>query len=263
MLLFLAEMIFKVESSRVKEMKMDKDSLLAKIEINVLQGRRNSKDEGLSEELTGTPGVSELVEEALEGGIEAREILLGALSSGMDRVGEKYESGEYFLPDMLTAAEAVGTAMEILEPYLLSSGVEPKGRVVLATVKGDLHDIGKNIVGLMLRGAGYDVLDLGSDVDGPEIVKQVKSAGAGILGLSALLTTTMVEMSKIIEELSREGIREKVKIMVGGAPLSPGFGEEIGADAYGKDAIAAVKIADGFVEADRGVRSGTVLKGED
>lgn len=228
---------------------MGKDDLLAKIELNVLQGRRNSSDEGLGEELTGTPGVSELVGEALEQGIEAREILLGALSSGMDKVGEKYESGEYFLPDMLTAAEAVGVAMDILEPYLLDSGVGPKGKVVLATVKGDLHDIGKNIVGLMLRGAGYKVLDLGSDVDSPEIVQGVKSAGAGMLGLSALLTTTMVEMSKVIEQLTEEGIRDNVKVMVGGAPLSPQFGEEIGADAYGKDAIEAVRIADGFAGA--------------
>ncbi|MDY6796860.1 MAG: corrinoid protein [Actinomycetota bacterium] len=226
---------------------MGKDELLARIEINVIQGRRNGEDEGLDEDLAGTPGVSELVEQALEEGIKAKNILLGALSTGMNQVGDKYESGEYFLPDMLTAAEAVGAAMEILEPHLLSSGVESKGRVVLATVKGDLHDIGKNIVGLMLKGAGYDVVDLGADVDSGMIIEELKRNDSDLLGLSALLTTTMAEMGKVLGDLDREGMRDGIRIMVGGAPLSEQFAEEIGADAYGRDAIAAVKIADSLV----------------
>ncbi|MBN2025383.1 MAG: corrinoid protein [Actinobacteria bacterium] len=223
---------------------MGKEELLAKIEENVLQGRRDSEDEGLDEGLEGTPGVVELVQQSLEEGIEAKEILLGALSSGMDKVGEKYESGEYFLPDMLTAAEAVGAAMDILEPRLLDAGMESKGKVLLATVKGDLHDIGKNIVGLMLRGAGYEVLDLGADVDGNKILEKVRDAAPDILGLSALLTTTMLEMKEVIDALESEGLRGDVKVMVGGAPLTPQFAEKIGADAYGKDAIAAVRLAD-------------------
>jgi len=223
---------------------MDNNDLLAKIELNVVQGRRDSEDEGLDEDLTGTPGVSELVRIALDEGIGAKEIVIGALSRGMDKVGEIYESGEYFLPDMLTAAETVGVAMEILEPLLANDGIEPKGKVAMATVKGDLHDIGKNIVGLMLKGAGYEVLDLGSDVDAPEIMMAAKEFGPDILGLSALLTTTMAEMAETIEQLKKDGIRKDIKIMVGGAPLSAQFAEEIGADAYGKDAISAVKIAD-------------------
>ncbi len=226
---------------------MEREQLLEKIEENVLQGRRDSEDDGIDEELAGTPGVVELVRQSLEEGIEAKEILLGALSSGMDKVGEKYESGEYFLPDMLTAAEAVGAAMDILEPHLLDAGMEAKGKVLLATVKGDLHDIGKNIVGLMLRGAGYEVQDLGADVDGSEILQKVKEARPDILGLSALLTTTMLEMKGVIGELVSEGLRDDVKVLVGGAPLTPQFAEKIGADAYGKDAIAAVKLADSLV----------------
>jgi len=226
---------------------MAQDEILAKIELNVMQGRRNSEDEGLEDELAGTPGVAELVQQALEEGVEAREILIESLSSGMDKVGEKYQRGEYFLPDMLTAAEAVGAAMEILEPVLLQEGVKPKGKTVLATVKGDLHDIGKNIVGLMLKGAGYEVIDLGADVETGEIIKAVKDYDPDILGLSALLTTTMEEMGKTIEQLQAEGCRDGLKIMVGGAPLSAEFAEKIGADAYGKDAISAVQIAEDFL----------------
>lgn len=226
---------------------MERDELLARIEENVLQGRRDSEDEGLEDSLAGTPGVVELVQQSLEQGIEAKEILLGALSSGMDKVGEKYEAGEYFLPDMLTAAEAVGAAMDILEPHLLDSGVKSKGKVLLATVKGDLHDIGKNIVGLMLRGAGYEVVDLGADVEGKAIIESVREDGADLLGLSALLTTTMTEMEGIIGELRREGLRENIKVVVGGAPLTQQFAEKIGADGYGRDAIAAVRLADDMV----------------
>jgi 5-methyltetrahydrofolate--homocysteine methyltransferase len=223
---------------------MDKGDLLVNIELNVVQGRRDRDDEGLDEDLVGIPGVSELVKTALDEGVEAKEIVLGALSKGMDEVGERYETGEYFLPDMLTAAEAVCRAMEILEPLLANDGIKPKGKVIMATVKGDLHDIGKNIVGLMLKGAGYEVLDLGSDVDTQKIVEAVKESDPDVLGLSALLTTTMAEMAETIEELRTDGIRKDLKIMVGGAPLSAQFAEDIGADAYGKDAISAVRIAD-------------------
>jgi len=222
---------------------MANEELLARIELNVLQGRRNSEDEGTDEELTGTPGVVELVEEALNGDVGAREILVEAISSGMEKVGERYEEGSYFLPDMLTAAEAVEAAMEVLEPHLIEAGVEPRGRIVLATVKGDMHDIGKNIVGLMLKGDGFVVTDLGNDVGPGEIVSAVKDKNPDLLGMSALLTTTMVRMGETIDELVSQGVREEVSVMVGGAPLTPGFAQEIGADGYGKDAFEAVRLA--------------------
>jgi methylmalonyl-CoA mutase cobalamin-binding domain/chain len=164
----------------------------------------------------------------------------------MEKVGERYEDGSYFLPDMLTAAEAVEAAMEVLEPHLLEAGVEPRGRVLLATVKGDMHDIGKNIVGLMLKGAGFVVVDLGNDVEPEEIARAVKENNVDMLGMSALLTTTMVRMGETIDELSNQGVRENISIMVGGAPLTPGFAEDIGADGYGKDAFEAIRLAREF-----------------
>ncbi|MBU4174411.1 MAG: corrinoid protein [Actinobacteria bacterium] len=227
---------------------MKGDELLQEIELNVVQGRRNSSDEGLDEDLSGTPGVTELVEDALNRGIGAKGILVDAISSGMTEVGERYEKGMYFLPDMLAAAETVEAAMEILEPYLLKAGIESRGKIVLATVKGDLHDIGKNIVGLMLKGTGYSVIDLGNNVDPDDIVSAVVENEANMLGLSALLTTTMHQMSETIEAFSGVGFRDKVKVMVGGAPISSEFAEEIGADGYGKDAFEALKLADDFTD---------------
>lgn len=225
---------------------MTNEDTLRKIEVNVIQGRRNADDEGLDEDLSGTPGVVELVRDALSEGIGAEEILINAITSGMRKVGERYEEGAYFLPDMLTAAEAVDAAMEILEPHLIEAGVEPKGRVILATVKGDLHDIGKNIVGLMLKGNGFEVIDMGSDVDTEEIVRSVEANEADMLGLSALLTTTMQKMGEAIDSLTEAGLRDDVKVMVGGAPISESFAGEIGADGYGKDAFEAVRLANSF-----------------
>lgn len=222
------------------------EDILKSIELNVIQGRRNADDEGLDEDLSGTPGVTELVKDALSEGIGAEDILVNAITSGMTKVGDRYEEGVYFLPDMLTAAETVDAAMVILEPYLIEAGVESKGKVVLATVKGDLHDIGKNIVGLMLKGNGFEVIDLGNDVDTEKIVESVGDSSADVLGLSALLTTTMQNMAKTIDSLVEAGLGEKVKVMVGGAPISEDFAEEIGADGYGKDAFEAVRLANGF-----------------
>jgi 5-methyltetrahydrofolate--homocysteine methyltransferase len=228
---------------------MTEKEILEKIELNVMQGRRDGEDEGLDEDMAGTPGVAELVREALEDGISARKILLDSITSGMEEVGRKYEDGTYFLPDMLTAAEAVEAGMKILEPYLKQAGVEPKGKVIVATVKGDLHDIGKNIVGLMLKGAGYEVIDLGSDVEPERIASAVGEGGTDILGLSALLTTTMPSMEKTIGSLVGSGIRSEVKVMVGGAPVTAEFSKKIGADGYGRDAFEAVRLADRFVSA--------------
>ena len=225
---------------------MTREELLDRIKLNVIQGRRNREDEGLDEELTGTPGVVELVEEALNEGVEARVILVDAISSGMDTVGDRYEDGSYFLPDMLTAAEAVESAMEVLEPHLLEAGIEPSGRIVLATVKGDMHDIGKNIVGLMMKGAGFEVVDLGNDVEPGEIVRAVRTDTFDLLGMSALLTTTMVRMGETIDELVNQGVREEISVIVGGAPLTPDFALDIGADGYGKDAFEAVRLAREF-----------------
>ncbi len=222
------------------------EDLISQIIENVLQGRRNKNDEGLDDDLTGQPGVVELVEEGLQQGVDVEKILVDGLSHGMNLVGEKYEKGEYFIPDMLAAAEAVGEAMEVLEPHLASGegARESKAKVVMATVEKDQHDIGKNLVCIMLRGAGFSVVDMGVNVPAPRIIETMKEENAQILGLSALLDTTMPFMAQTIEELEKEGIRDKVKVMIGGAPTSEEFAREIGADAHGKDAFAAVKIAE-------------------
>ena len=214
--------------------------LLDKIAFNVVQGRVEAEDEGFDEGFEGQPAVTELVEEALEKGISPDEILLHGLTASMSIVGEKYESGEYLIPDMLAAAEAVGEGMEILTPHLVKAGIESKGKFVIATVKGDLHDIGKNIVAIMLKGAGYEVIDLGVDVSSEKIISTVKEHNAPFLGLSALLTTTMRNMGEIIDMLKTEGLRDQVKVGIGGAPASEDFAVSIGADAYCSDAFAAL-----------------------
>jgi 5-methyltetrahydrofolate--homocysteine methyltransferase len=214
--------------------------LLEKIAINVVQGRVEADDEGFDEGFEGQPAVIELVEDALEKGLNPDDILLHGLTASMSVVGEKFEAGEYLIPDMLAAAEAVGEGMEILTPHLVKAGIESKGKFVIATVKGDLHDIGKNIVAIMLKGAGYEVIDLGVDVPSEKIIAAVKEHGAPFLGLSALLTTTMRNMGEIIDMLKTEGLRDQVKIGIGGAPASEEFAASIGADAYCSDAFAAL-----------------------
>ncbi len=223
---------------------MSKD-LIDQIVNNVLQGRRNKDDEGIEEGMAGDPGVAELVQEALDSGIDTNEILLNGLSKGMEMVGEKYETGEYFIPDMLTAAEAVEEGMKVMEPHLVKgeSG-RGKGKVIMATVEKDLHDIGKNLVSIMLKGAGFTVVDLGIDVPAARIVEAAEEEGAGLVGLSALLNTTMSNMGDVVKELEKKGMRDQVKVLIGGAPTSQDFAEEIGADSYGKDAFAAIKEAE-------------------
>jgi 5-methyltetrahydrofolate--homocysteine methyltransferase len=215
--------------------------LLEKIKFNVVQGRVDKEDEGLMCDLTGEPGVRELVETAVDKDVEAKAILLDGLTAGMTEVGEKYDRGEYLIPDMLAAAEAVGTAMDILEPYLKRADVKSKGTFVIATVQGDLHDIGKNIVATMFKGAGYTVKDLGTGVSSENIVEAVLEHDAQYVGLSALLTTTMPRMKDTINMLKEAGVRDKVKVLLGGAPLSAAFAEKIGADAYCKDAFDALE----------------------
>ena len=221
------------------------EDYIEKIVSNVLQGRRDKDDEGIDEGFEGQPGVTELVEEALEQGMDVEKILAEGLSRGMDLVGEKYETGEYFIPDMLSSAEAVGAAMEIMEPHLVKKGSkEGKGKVIMATVEKDIHDIGKNLVSIMLKGAGFAVVDLGINVPASRIADEVEKEEAGLIGLSALLDTTMPLMAKTIKELESRNLRDKVKVIIGGAPTSDQFAQEIGADAYGADAFAAVTLAE-------------------
>jgi len=221
---------------------MTAHELLEKIAFNVIQGRVEAEDEGFDEGLEGQPGVTELVNDALTQGLEPKEIVLEGLTTSMEAVGEKFERNEYLIPDMLASAECVGVAMDILSPHLMKAGVEGKGKFVIATVAGDLHDIGKNIVAIMLKGAGYQVIDLGTDISVERITAAVKENQAPFLGLSALLTTTMRVMGEVIQQLKEEGIRDRVKVLIGGAPTSIEFAKEIGADAYCKDAFQAINL---------------------
>lgn len=225
---------------------MNKQELLEKIAFNVVQGRLEAADEGFDPGLQGQPGVSELIQEALAQGLEPKEILMGPLTTSMEVVGEKFERNEYLIPDMLASAECVGLAMDTLAPHLMKAGVKTKGKFVIATVAGDLHDIGKNIVAIMLKGAGYEVIDLGTDVATDRIVAAVKEQQAPFLGLSALLTTTMRVMGEVVQKLKEEGLREQVKILIGGAPTSAEFAQQIEADAYCKDAFQAIDVLKTF-----------------
>jgi len=220
------------------------EDIISLIQENVIQGRVTKDDQGLEEEMVGQPGVTELIYKALEQKIGIIDIINRGLTEGMSIVGQKFETKEYFIPDMLASAEAVGAAMEILEPHLASSGIEAKGKIIMATVKGDLHDIGKNIVTILLRGAGYTVKDLGNDVEPQAIVDAVREENPQVIGLSALLTSTMTQMGDTIQALTDNGLRSKVKVIIGGAPVSEDFARSIGADGYGADGFQAVAIVE-------------------
>ncbi len=219
---------------------MDKEQLLAELKKNVLQGRVDEMDEGFEGDMEGEPGVTELVQQGLDEGIPVTELLAEGLSPAMEEVGRKYEAGEYLIPDMLASAECVSAAMDVLEPHLAGSGVEHKGKVIIATVEGDLHDIGKNIVITLLKGAGYEVHDMGTSVPAEKIVETTTQREATFVGLSALLTSTMDKMRDVIEAFQAAGTRDHVKIIVGGAPVNEDFAKEIGADAYCRDAFDAI-----------------------
>jgi 5-methyltetrahydrofolate--homocysteine methyltransferase len=223
--------------------------IVAKLKDNVIQGRKTQADEGIDEGFSGTPGVKELTEAAIEAKIAPDEIVSEALTAGMQVVGEKFEEKEYFIPDMLASAEAVEVAMDILKPLLADANMKPKGRFAIATVKGDIHDIGKNILAIMLKGAGYEVEDLGIDVSAEKIVDYVKNENPDFIGLSALLTTTMLEMEVVIEALKEASLRDKVKILIGGAAVSDEYAEEIGADAFCLDAFTAIRTLEGYAKA--------------
>ncbi len=184
-----------------------------------------------------------LVEEALGAGVSAGEILQDGLIAGMDIVGERMESGEMFIPEVLMAAQAMGESVEILKPLLAEGESSTAGKVILGTVKGDLHDIGKNLVVMMMESAGFDVIDLGVDVDPEKFVEAIKENKPDIVGISALLTTTMPMMKKSIDSIEESGLRDNLKIIVGGAPVNQAFADEIGADGYAPDAGAASKMA--------------------
>jgi len=224
---------------------MSKD-VIATIKENVIQGRKTQGDVGIDDSFAGTPGVVELTQQALEKNISPQVIITDGLTAGMQVVGEKFSTKEYFIPDMLASAEAVGAAMDIMKPVLESANVETKGKFAIATVRGDIHDIGKNIVAILLKGAGYEVHDLGVDVAEEKVVKFVREEKPGYLGLSALLTTTMTEMGVVIKALEESKLRNRIKVLIGGAAVSDEFAQEIGADAYCIDAFDAVRVLDGY-----------------
>jgi 5-methyltetrahydrofolate--homocysteine methyltransferase len=182
------------------------------------------------------------VQVAVDAGIASGEILNSALIPAMSEVGRLFEAGEYFVPEMLIAARAMKAGLEIIKPLLVDSGVEPVGTVAIGTVMGDLHDIGKNLVAMMLEGAGFKIVDLGTDVPAEKFIAAAKE-GASIIGISALLTTTMPSMKTIIEAIEEAGVRHQVKIIIGGAPVTEEYANQIGADGYASDANQAATLA--------------------
>ena len=182
--------------------------------------------------------VAELTRKALDDGVPPGEILNGGLIKGMGVVGERFKNNEFYVPEVLIAARAMHAGMDILKPALAESGVQPIGKVLLGTVKGDLHDIGKNLVAMMLEGAGFEVIDLGIDVPPEKFVEAVK-AGGDVIAMSALLTTTMTAMKTTLDALEEAGVKDKIKTMIGGAPVTQNYADEIGADGYARDAASA------------------------
>ncbi|NLE43824.1 MAG: cobalamin-binding protein [Chloroflexi bacterium] len=187
--------------------------------------------------------VAQLVQQALDEGVAPEQVLSGGLIVGMDEVGRDFKAGELFVPEVLIAARAMHAGMDILRPLLAESGIPTAGKCIIGTVKGDLHDIGKNLVKMMLEGAGFETIDLGTDVSSDAFVAAVREHQPQLMGMSALLTTTMVNMKGAIEALEEAGLRDSVKVMIGGAPVTEAFAEEIGADAYAPDAASAVDVA--------------------
>ncbi|MCK4986467.1 MAG: corrinoid protein [Desulfobacterales bacterium] len=191
--------------------------------------------------------IEALVEKAIQHKVNPDDLINNALIAAMDVVGDRFAKSEIFVPEMLVAAITMKKGLDIIKPLLKDQEEQSKGKVVLCTVKGDLHDIGKNLVGMMLEGAGFEVIDLGVDVTVENVVDKVTEIQPQVLGLSALLTTTMPEMENVINVLQARGMRGAVKVMVGGAPLRAEFAQKIGADAFGKDAAEAVNIVRSFI----------------
>lgn len=216
------------------------EGILERIKKNLIAGKVDSEDEGFDGDMEGQPGVKELVQKAIDEDVPPGDILRNCLNPAMEEVGRLFEAGEYLLPDMLASAECVSEAMAILEPLLVEEDIQSKGRFIIATVEGDLHDIGKNVVAAVLRGVGFEIHDLGTSIPAERIVKTVEEIDAQYVGLSALLTTTMGHMKDVIEKLEEAGLREKVKVLIGGAPVSAEFAQSIGADFYCEDAFDAI-----------------------
>jgi 5-methyltetrahydrofolate--homocysteine methyltransferase len=208
-------------------------SVLSKMTSCVIEGNLND--------------IKDLTQQALAEGISAKDVLDQGLMPGMDHVGVEFRAGNMFVPEVLRSAKTMSASMEILKPILSESGVKMVGKVILGTVKGDLHDIGKNLVGMMCEGAGFEVVDLGKDIAPEAFVEAVKEHNPDIVGMSALLTTTMRTMESTIKALEEAGLRGKVKIMVGGAPVTKDFADTIGADGYASNAAAAAEMATKFV----------------
>jgi 5-methyltetrahydrofolate--homocysteine methyltransferase len=183
------------------------------------------------------------VQSVIDANYNIEVVLKEGMMGAMTEVGRLFEEGEYFVPELLVAARAMQGGMELLKPLIVAEEIKPVGKIVIGTVKGDLHDIGKNLVAIMLEGAGFEVIDLGADVSEENYVEAVRTSNAELVGLSALLTTTMAVMPSIIEAFKKAGLREKVKIIVGGAPVSQNFADQIGADGYASDASQAVGVA--------------------
>ena len=191
--------------------------------------------------------IEELTRDALDDGLDAKQILDKGLMPGMDHVGVEFKAGNMFVPEVLRSARAMQTSMTIIKPLLAASGEKMTGKVLLGTVKGDLHDIGKNLVAMMCEGAGFEVKDLGKDVEPDAFVEAVKEFEPDVLGMSALLTTTMRSMEHTVKALEEAGVRDKVKVMIGGAPVTQGFSDQIGADGYASNAASAADLAKKFV----------------
>ena len=189
------------------------------------------------------PKTEELTKQAIDEGCEPAKILNDGLIAAMSIVGEKFKKNEFYVPEMLISARAMKAGLKILKPSLVDTGVKPIGTFVVGTINGDLHDIGKNLVAMMMEGAGFEVVDLGVDVTSESFVEAAKKHNAQFVGLSALLTTTMVNMKKVVESFQSEGLRDSVKILVGGAPLTQNYADEIGADGYAADAGSIVDLA--------------------
>ena len=191
--------------------------------------------------------IADLTEDALDEGLSAQEILDNGLMAGMDYVGAEFKAGNMFVPEVLRSAKTMQMSMDILNPLLAESGVKTVGKVVLGTVKGDLHDIGKNLVGMMCEGAGFEVKDIGKDVAPEAFIEAIKEFEPDIVGMSALLTTTMRVMEHTIKALEEAGLRDRVKVMIGGAPVTQAFADQIGADGYASNAASAADLARKFV----------------
>lgn len=209
--------------------------ILVQISNTVIQGR--------------TKDIGDLTNRALAEGLTAKEILDNGLMPGMDEVGAQFRKGKKFVPEVLFAARTMQTSLDILKPMLVDANVKMTGKAVIGTVKGDLHDIGKNLVGMMLEGSGFEVVDLGKDVAPEKFVEAVKYEQPQIVGMSALLTTTMRSMGHTVTALKEAGVRDNIKIMVGGAPVTSDFAKQIGADAYASNAPAAAELAKKLVGA--------------